>query len=68
MSKSDGCEELKKNQCAFCREGHWKIDYPKLKTKKKSKSKVNVTIANGNDSDSSIFSLSITYCLLFRGI
>ena len=42
-SKTDGHEDLKKNQCAFCREGHWKIDCPKLKPKKKeSKSEANI--------------------------
>ena len=28
--------DLKKNQCASCKElGHWKVDYPKAKGKKK---------------------------------
>ena len=61
-SKSDGCEELKKNQCAFCREEwHWKIDYLKNKLKKKeSKSEANITQAHGNDSDLSGYLFSIT--------
>ena len=36
-SKTDGREDLKKNQCAYCKgEGHWMIDCPKLKMKKNS--------------------------------
>jgi len=35
--------DLKKNQCAFCKElGHWKIDCPKVKSKKESKTKANL--------------------------
>jgi len=31
-----GFKDLKKNQCAFCKElGHWKVDCPKAKGKKK---------------------------------
>jgi len=57
-SKTDGREDLKKNQCAFCKEEeHLKIDCSKLKTKE-SKSEINVAMANSNDFDSSIFSLS----------
>ena len=40
-SKTSGHEELKKDQCAFCREGYWKIDYPKIKPKE-SKSEANI--------------------------
>ena len=43
-SKSGGREDLKKNQCALCREeGHLKIDYTKIKLKKReSKSEANI--------------------------
>ena len=63
--------DLKKNQCAFCKElGHWKVDYPKAKSKKKeSKTEANlaqvvsthasISQACGSDSDSSVFSFSI---------
>ena len=51
-SKTDGCEDLKKNQYAFCKEGHQKVDCPKLKLKKESKSEANIAQThNGNDSD-----------------
>ena len=37
--------DLKKNQCATCKElGHWKVDCPKAKGKKK-KSKTEVSLA-----------------------
>ena len=30
--------DLKKNQCAFCKEiGHWKVDCPRIKDKNKGK-------------------------------
>ena len=60
--KTGGREELKKNQYAFCRkEGHWKIDCPKIKPKKKeSKPEANIAQTHGNDSNSSGYSLSIT--------
>ena len=35
--------DLKRNQCALCRElGHWKVDYPKAKGKE-SKNEANIT-------------------------
>ena len=54
-SKIDGREELKKNQCTFCREKrYWTIDCPKIKLKKKKfKSEANIIQAHGNDSNSS---------------
>ena len=33
--------KLRKIQCAFCKEGHWKIDCPRLKKEKGQKSKAN---------------------------
>ena len=60
-SKAGNREDLKKNQCAFYRKGHWKINCPKIKPKKKeSKSEANFAHAHGNDSDSSDYSLFIT--------
>ena len=72
-SKSrSGYRDLRKNQCAFCREiGHWKVDCLKFKGKKKeSKSEANLakvintqssnSQANGSDSDSLGFSFSVT--------
>ena len=62
-----GFRDLKRNQCAFCKEiGHWKVDCPKFKGKKKeSKSEANLakvvktasrrSQADGSDSDSSVF-------------
>ena len=42
-SKTGDREDLKKNQCNFCKEeGHWKIDCAKLKPKKESKSEANI--------------------------
>ena len=71
-SKSrSGYRDLRKNQCAFCREiEHWKVDCPKFKGKKKeSKSEANLakvintqssnSQANGSYSDSSGFSFSV---------
>ena len=67
-----GFRDLKRNQCAFCKEiGHWKVDCPKFKGKKKeSKSEANLakvvktasrkSQADGSDSDSSVFSFSVT--------
>ena len=67
-----GYRDLRKNQCAFCRElGHWKVDCPKFKGKKKeSKTEANLakvvstqssnSQADGSDSDSSVFSFSVT--------
>jgi len=38
-----GFRDLKKNQCALCKElGHWKIDCPKVKGKKESKTEANL--------------------------
>jgi len=71
-SKSrSGFKDLKKNQCAFCKElGQWKIDCSKAKSKKESKTEANLvhmvstqdstSHAGGSDSDSSIFSFSVT--------
>jgi len=62
-SKSrSGFRDLKKNQCALCKElGHWKVDCPKAKGKKmESKTEANLAPADGSDSDSSVFSLSVT--------
>ena len=59
-SKTSGHEDLKKNQCAFCREGgQWKINYLKIKLKKKEPI-LEANIAHGNDFDSSGYSFSIT--------
>ena len=42
-SKTDGYENFKKNQYAFCKEdGYWKIDCSKLKPKKESKSEADI--------------------------
>ena len=52
--------QLEKNQCAFCKEGHWKSNYLMLnKLQKELQSEANVVKTDGNDSDSSDFSLSI---------
>ena len=72
-SKSrSGFRDLKKNQCAFCKElGHWKIDCPKANSKKKESkieanlvqvvsTKASTSQVGGSDSDSSIFSFSVT--------
>ena len=72
-SKSrSGFRDLKKNQCALCKElGHWKVDCPKAKgKKKKSMTEVNLaqvvsthvstSQADGSDSNSSVFSFSVT--------
>jgi len=71
-SKS-GFTDLKKNQCAFCKElEHWNIDCPRIKDKNKE-SKINANLtrvinsqsdsisqAGGSNSDSMIFSFSVT--------
>ena len=72
-SKSrSGFRDLKKNQCALCKElGHWKVDCLKAKgEKKESKTEANLaqvvsthantSQADGSDSDSSVFSFSVT--------
>ena len=71
-SKSrSGFRDLKKNQCAFCKElGHWKVDCPKATGKKESKIEANLvqvvsthastSHAGGLDLNSSIFSFSVT--------
>jgi len=63
--------DLKKNQCAFCKElGHWNVDYPRINDKE-SKLYANLiqvdstqaggtSQAGGSDSDSYVFSFSIT--------
>jgi len=65
-SKSrSGFRDLKRNQCALCKElGHWKVDWPKAKGKKmESKTEANLAQADGSDSDSSVFSLCYySYC------
>jgi len=67
-----GFRDLKKNQCALCKElGHWKVDCPKAKGKKKeSMTEANLaqvvsthastSQVDGSDSDSLVFSLSVT--------
>jgi len=66
-----GFRDMKKHQCAFCKEiGHWKIDCPRIKDKKESKTEANlaqvistqvgISQTGGSDSDSSVFSFSVT--------
>ena len=68
-----GFKDLKKNQCAFCKEiGHWKVECPRIKDKGKKESKTKANLArvvstqastsqaDGSDSDSSVFSFSVT--------
>jgi len=67
-----GFRDMKKNQCALCKElGHWKVDCLKTKSKKKeSKTEANLaqvvsthastSQAKGSHSDSSVFSFSVT--------
>ena len=66
--------DLKKNQCAFCKEiGHWNVDCQRINDKnngKESKNEANLaqvissqagtSQAGGLDSNSSVFSFSIT--------
>ena len=63
--------DLKKNQCALCRElRHWKVNCPKAKSKKESMTEVNLaqmvnthdstSQVEGSDSDSSVFPFSVT--------
>ena len=72
-SKSrSGFKDLKRNQCALCKElGHWKVDCSKAKGKKKESmteanlaqvvsTQASTSQADGSDSDSSVFSLSVT--------
>ena len=62
-SKSrSGFRDLKRNQCALCKElGHWKVDCPKAKGKKvESNTEANLAQADGSDEDSSVFSLFVT--------
>ena len=62
-SKSrSGFRDLKRNQCALCKEvGHWKVDCSKAKGKKmESNTEANLAQADGLDSDSLVFSLSVT--------
>ena len=78
-SKSrSGFRDLKKNQCALCKDlGHWKVDYPKAKGKKnESMTEANLahvasthastSQADGSNSDSSVFFLCYYYCWLLR--
>ena len=70
-SRSD-FRDLKKNQCALCKElGQWKVDCPKAKSKKKeSMTEANLAQvvsthastlqADALDSDSTVFSFSVT--------
>jgi len=62
-----GYRKLGKKQCAFCRkEGHKKIDYPRLKKEKEQKSEANFAQAdNGIDSNSSVLSLSIALIVCY---
>jgi len=61
LKSKSGFRDLKRNQCALCKElGHWKVDCPKAKGKKmESKTETNLAQADGSDSDSSVFSLSL---------
>jgi len=77
-SRSD-FRDLKKNQCALCKElEHWKDDCPKAKGKKnESKTEANLAQvvsthastlqADGSDSDSSVFSFSVTTTIDYSG-
>jgi len=68
--------DLKKNQCAFCKElGHWKVDCPKAKGKKKESNteaslarvgstNASTSQAGGSESDSSVFSFSVTTLII----
>jgi len=59
-SKSrSGFRDLKRNQCALCKElGHWKVDCPKAIGKKMElNTEAKLAQADGSDSDSSVFSL-----------
>ena len=61
-----GFRDLKRNQCALCKElGHWKVDCPKAKGKKvESNTETNLAQADGSDEDSLVFSLCYySYCL-----
>jgi len=52
-----GNHKLRKHRYAFCKEGHWKTDHPRLKKEKGQKSEANFARADdGADSDSSVFS------------
>jgi len=43
LKSRSGFRDLKKNQCALCKElGHWKIDCPKAKGKKELKTEANL--------------------------
>ena len=72
-SKSrSGFRDLKRNQCALCKEvEHWKVDCPKVKGKKKEpmteanlaqvgNTHASTSQVDGSDSDSSVFSFSAT--------
>ena len=70
-SKSrSGFRDLKRNQCALCKElEHWKVDCPKAKGKKMElKTEANFAQADGSDSDSSVFSLLLLLLLLITQI
>ena len=80
-SKSrSGFRDLKRNQCALCKEvGHWKVDYPKAKGKKKElmteanlakvvSTQASTLQADGSDSESLVFSLSVLLLLLVTQI
>ena len=58
-----GFRNLKRNQCALCKElGHWKVDCPKAKGKKmESNTEANLAQADGSDEDSSVFSLLLAH-------
>ena len=57
-----GFRDLKRNQCALCKElWHWKVDCPKDKgTKMESNTEANLAQADRSDSDSLVFSFSVT--------
>ena len=66
-----GFRDLKKNQCALCKElRHWKVDRLKVKGKKESKPEANLaqvvsthasaSQADESDSDSLVFLFSVT--------
>ncbi|KAH0636497.1 hypothetical protein KY289_036412 [Solanum tuberosum] len=60
--RSKSRSRLNKDECAFCREkGHWKKDYPKLKSKAKPNNGKTIMDSNVADCDDSNYSLVTTY-------
>ena len=48
LESRPGFRDMKKNQCAFCKEiGYWKIDCPKIKNKNKKESKTDKSRMGG---------------------